>query len=392
MPRLGKIHLGIKVEPTDKSPYPKAVDYFVCPPEVQEVYGKEPKELDIMLPSENPEQFAQQWLRRYSRTQGLICIGDGINCRRKVDVQTGAMVTKDSREWVWKESICNSQECPDYTNKLCRRIINLQVFLFNCPGLGVYQIDSSSFYSIVNINSMVAMLKATLGRCSMLPLKLVLGPVEVTPPGESKKTVYVMHISSNIKLGELAKMALLPPAQALLPEPETVEPPEDFYPPGILAEDDDKRAAVQSQVQEDVVTPSASATTSRSETSTATVEDKKAKAAKAAPTDKKTPAKPKAKEEAKEPAQQQGSTKAPPAGTADPEATQEEKRNMILALRTQGKDNAQIQAFFLSVTGKKGRWLHSDIMKLELALKNPPPPKPSPEEEADAFLKEMEGK
>ena len=341
MPRLGKIRLGIKVEQADKNPYPKAVDYFVCPPEVQLVYGKEPKELDIMLPSENPEHFAQQWLRRYSRSQGLICIGDGVLCRRKVDIQTGAIVTKDSKEWVWKEELyCNPQDCPDFLKRLCRRIINLQVFLFNCPGLGVYQIDSSSFYSIVNINSMVAMLKAMLGRCSMLPLKLVLGPVEVTPPGENKKTVYVMHISSDIKLGELAKMSQLPPAQALmLPEPETEEPPEDLYPAEVLIQDE-KDEKVTPPV---VVPPS--------------TDEKKGK--------------PK-------------TDKAPP----DPEATQDEKKAVIDALKAKGTtDQQQIRDFFVSGTGKKGGWLHSDMVKLLNSLKAPS--KAEVDAQADAFLKEL---
>jgi hypothetical protein len=357
MPRLGKIRLGIKVEPPDKSPYPKAVDYFVCPPEVQAVYGKEPKELDIMLPSEIPEHFAQQWLRRYSRSQGLICIGDGVFCRRKIDTQTGAIVTKDSKEWVWKEELdCNPQECPDYLKRLCRRIINLQVFLFNCPGLGVYQIDSSSFYSIVNINSMVAMLKAMLGRCSMLPLKLVLGPVEVTPPGENKKTVYVMHISSNVKLGELAKMSQLPPAQALLlPEPETAEPPEDFYPTEVLIQDEQEKAPPPGT---EVVTPPPG------------TDDKKGKPKTDKPKDK-------------------GKKEPPPA--VDPEATREEKKGIIDALSAKGiTDQGQIRDFFISGTGKKGGWLHSDMVKLRNSLKEPSSQqKADAEAEADKLLAEL---
>lgn len=237
MPRLGKIRLGIKVDEPGKHPYPKATDYFVVPPEVAEVFGKKPTELEIMFPTEDAEQFAQQWLRAYSMTQGLVCIGDGQTSRRKVDKATGAMAGRDTKDWVWKDGLsCDPQECPEYLSKRCRRVMNLQVLIPAVTGLGVWQIDTSSFYSIVNINSMIKMLKAILGRCSMIPLTLGLGPIEVTPPGMSKKMVRVMHIKKDIKLADLARLAQLPPAQVLLPEPEVEEAPEDLFPPEVIGE------------------------------------------------------------------------------------------------------------------------------------------------------------
>ncbi|GAH44787.1 unnamed protein product [marine sediment metagenome] len=81
---------------------------------------------------------------------------------------------------------------------------------------------------------MIKMLKGMLGRCSMIPLTLALGPVEVTPAGLKKKTVYIMHIKKDIRLADMARLAQLPPARALIPEPEVEEPPEDLYPEGIL--------------------------------------------------------------------------------------------------------------------------------------------------------------
>ena len=237
IPRLGKIRLGIKVEQPGKHPYPKPTDYFVVPPEIAEVFGDKPKELDIMFPLEDSNQFAQQWLRAYSMTQGLVCVGDGISSRRKVDTATGAMASHETEEWIWKDDLhCDPQDCPEFLKKRCRRVMNLQVLIPVVPGLGVWQIDTSSFYSIVNINSMISLLKAILGRCSMIPLTLALGPIEVSPLGQKKKTVYIMHIKKNIKLSDLAKVALLPPAQALIPPPEVEEAPADLYPEEVLAE------------------------------------------------------------------------------------------------------------------------------------------------------------
>jgi hypothetical protein len=81
---------------------------------------------------------------------------------------------------------------------------------------------------------MIKMLKGMLGRCSMVPLTLGLGPVEVSPPGITKKTVYIMHIKKNIKLAQLAQIAQLPPARVLIPEADTAEPPEDLFPESII--------------------------------------------------------------------------------------------------------------------------------------------------------------
>ena len=239
MPRLGKIRLGMKV-PRGEILIPKALDYFNCPPEVQQVFGEKPKELEIMFPTEELGQFAQQWLRCYSMTQGLICIGNGETCRRKGDMDTGDLASHTTREgrWEWHDGLpCNPQECEEYLGKRCRRVMNLQFLLPQVPGLGVWQIDTTSFYSIVNINSMVRMLQAMLGRCSMIPLTLALGPIEVTPLGQKKKTVHIMHIKKDVKLADLAKLALLPPARVLIPEPEVEEAPEDLYPPEVLSQE-----------------------------------------------------------------------------------------------------------------------------------------------------------
>jgi len=238
LPRLGKVRLGIKVTGEGaKSPYPRATDYFVCPPEVQAEYGEKPTELEVMFPTDEPNQFAQQWLRRYSLTQGLVCIGNGEICRRKVDAATGDFAGHRTEHWEWKDELpCDPQECPEYLQKRCRRIMNLQFLLPKVPGLGVWQIDTSSFYSIININSMVRLLKAALGRCSMIPVTLALGPIEVSPAGEKKKKVHILHIKKDIRWADLARLALLPGPRVLIPEPEAEEPPEDFYPAEVMAE------------------------------------------------------------------------------------------------------------------------------------------------------------
>ncbi|MCL0084003.1 hypothetical protein M1N82_00365 [Dehalococcoidia bacterium] len=238
IPRLGKIHLGIKeTSPKTGNPYPKATDYFVVPPEVAEALGTDkPKELPIMFPCEDEAQFAQQWLRCYSQTQGLVCIGDGVTARRKIDKETGNIADHNTKDWMWKDNLtCNPEECPLY-GKRCRRVMNLQFLMPTVPGVGVWQIDSSSFHSIVNINSMLDMVRGLCGRVSFIPLTLVLGPVEVTPPEGTKKTVYVMQIKQDVKLSELQAWGQREPTKVLLPEPAVEEPPEDLFPREVLEE------------------------------------------------------------------------------------------------------------------------------------------------------------
>lgn len=243
LPRLGKIRLGMKVEMPGKNPYPKALDYFNVPDEIKGYVGEKPKQLRIMFPVEDPEIFAPQYLKCYSMTQGLVCRGDGVRSTRKVDIDTGDIADRTTERWEFKEMTCNIETCPEMVGDpergikpRCRRVMNLLFLLPEVPGLGAWQLDTSSFFSIVNLNSCVDVIKGLCGRIAGLPLTLSLEPREVTPPGIKKKTVHVLHLRSNLRLAELQAIAAKPPAQALMPAVEEEEPPEDLFPPEVLAE------------------------------------------------------------------------------------------------------------------------------------------------------------
>ena len=80
LPRIGKIHLGVKDE---KKGYPKATNHFVFPadhPQFQDLvdtFGAEPTVLRVVFPVNEEERIASQYYRCYSRSRGLICKGDG---------------------------------------------------------------------------------------------------------------------------------------------------------------------------------------------------------------------------------------------------------------------------------------------------------------------------
>lgn len=239
MPRLGKIRLGIKkISDRTQNPYPVATDYFVVPDEIKRYVEDKPKQLKIMFPTEKMEEFAQQWLRCYSFTQGLICKGDGMICRRKVDTLTGAIAGHTTAEWEWKDGLtCNPDSCPEYSSEKsqCRRVMNLLFLIPDVPGFGVWQLDTSSFYSIVNINSCLDLIKRLCGRISFIPLTLSLEPQIVEPPGIKRKTVHILQIRSDVKLAEIQRLGRRRPEEVLLPPLDEEEIPADLFPEEILA-------------------------------------------------------------------------------------------------------------------------------------------------------------
>jgi len=238
--RLGIIRLGIKIEGEGKSPYPRPTDHFVVPDEIKPIVGEKPTKLNIMFPSDDEEEVTRQYLRCYGRTHGLVCWGDGDRCHRKIDTHTGDMAGRDTTDWAWQDMTCDYEACPEYGAR-CRRVMTLMFMMPNVPGLGVWQINTSSFYSIREVNTTLGIIRNMTrqkdypnGRISWIPLTLVLGPLTVSPPGTGQKTVYIMHIDTDFKLADIIKKALLPPSRAIVPAPEVEEPPEDLFPEQVI--------------------------------------------------------------------------------------------------------------------------------------------------------------
>jgi len=233
LPRLGKIRLGVKKENNGGVLYPTPTDYFVCPDEVRKVFGEKPKDLCIMFPTDDETQWANQYLRCYSASRGLICRGTGEEALARVDIRTGEVASKDAAETELREINCNPQKCVYYQRSQCRRVMNLQFLLPDCPGFGVYQLDTSSFHSIVNVNSSLELIRGICGRLAMIPLSLKLVEQQVQPEGK-RKTVRVLSLTAPYSLAEIQKYAKLPPGQVLLlPVPDS-EAPDDLFPDEIL--------------------------------------------------------------------------------------------------------------------------------------------------------------
>jgi len=230
LPRIGKIHLGVKQGQPGKQ-YPKAVDYFVVKADEStspaaakafaDVYGEEPREIDVMFPSDDVETFFRQDLASYYRTKAgasdLFCKGDGERAVRSTEAGRVEMP-------------CLYQECPIYASGKCSEIGRLQFLLPKVKGLGVWQIDTGSFHSVSRLMGSIQMLQAvTGGRIRMIPLKLRVTPLAVSPDGKPK-TVYVMDLGvEDMKLEDfLHNVVALPAASPQVEAINVRELPEDL--------------------------------------------------------------------------------------------------------------------------------------------------------------------
>lgn len=207
-PRRGKIHLGIKAKSLRTGrEYPKETDYFVCPPEVQAIYEKEPKELKIALHSENIEDIIPYAYKWWKSSAGLHCKGNGIIAYRATAILGE-----------FEEIECKGEGCPHFQKQEnkppdCRISANLQVILPEISTIGVYQIDTGSFHSIVNIINALRNIKTMFGRLTNLydpatlkPLLTLKRSPKETHGSGRKETHYTMNIEMNLSNVQLLEM------------------------------------------------------------------------------------------------------------------------------------------------------------------------------------------
>jgi len=225
MPRLGKIRLGIKVKNAKGVEYPKDVDYFVCPPEVQAIYGEKPKELDVLIPSTDPALYFPQALKWYKGAR-LVCKGNGETATR-INTETGNMF----------EMACPCEHLKDpQTNPKgeCTPRANLMVILPKVSMGGAYQVDSGSNNNIINLNSTIAWIQSMLGRVAWVPLTLKRVPTKIqTPDGTTTKALLQLEFKGNMQDAAALRQADWisiqggAPAAALPPHVEDDDGPAD---------------------------------------------------------------------------------------------------------------------------------------------------------------------
>ena len=240
--RVGKLRLGEKKKGTGGSEYPSAVDYFLCKEDESTSenaarafahdYGVKPKEIKICFPSNEPDKFFEQWLKRYGKTRGLICKGNG-ESETVVDEASGEM----------QDIECDPSECLYYQKKQCREVASLQFFMPDITGIGAWQIDTGSYNSIVNLNSAIEqVMLLTGGRIAFVPLELIIREKKVHFRDDKGKEISKMVDVLDIAMERLDVRKLLVSAQSISASfgvlPEITEAPDHLFTENALAASD----------------------------------------------------------------------------------------------------------------------------------------------------------
>lgn len=230
-PRLGHIRLGEKVPVKDKPGItrPKEVEYFILDPETgnqqrneelikqfKELYGEKPTAIKIMFPPTDQEIFFAQWFKRYGSGTLLKCKGDGeiAVCALPEFAEGLEIIGKD--EMGLTKVKCLGPECIYQKDKSCHRLGALQILLPELSGIGVWQVNTGSWNSIVNLNSALDWLKGLCGRFAMIPITLRRVPQKIQYEGKSS-THYIMQIDlENVNIAQLQKAALVAPEKSML--------------------------------------------------------------------------------------------------------------------------------------------------------------------------------
>lgn len=215
-PIRGKIRLGLKEEVRPGVSKPVNVEYFVLTdaPDVAEVYGKQPDEIDIVFPTDDVDRIIPTWYKLYAggqrRSDGtttpgrLLCRGDGPDNDgmpgtavhyAKRDPITGIVPTRE----------CHGQNCPDYRNakgfQTCFQSMQVMCFIPRVSMMGVYLISTRSWHSIQSFTNMVHWMRTVRGgQLKGCPAKIVRRKREIWVKDggkEFQRTHFIMELEAN---------------------------------------------------------------------------------------------------------------------------------------------------------------------------------------------------
>jgi hypothetical protein len=239
--RGGKIRLGEKRKTKDGKEYPAKLDYMLFDPtdetllpKLHQQFGDKPDKISVCFASEDVNIVFPQWYKCYGAT-GLLCKGDGVTANRVADGGT------------FIECECPTPEHCEYAISKgkqgkpgCKQLASLQFFLTEFDQMFVWQIDTTSFHSIVNVNSALDIMKRTLGRISFIPVTLILKPQQIQPDGK-KQIAYVLDVIIPCGLRDIGalKPLIAGPQNVALPPLLEHEAPDDLYPASQIPVDAD---------------------------------------------------------------------------------------------------------------------------------------------------------
>jgi hypothetical protein len=180
-----------------------------------------------MFPPVPKELFFAQWYKRYGKSTLVKCKGDGETATTTDEFASGLeKIGEDDRGFSIVK--CLGSECiyqlgnnEFCKNKECQRMAALQVILPELKGMGIWQINTGSYNSIVNINSGIDWLQGLCGRYAMIPVTLMRVPTDVQYEGKKSKHYILQIDTKDVSIGDIQKFALDKKIeQALIPDPD----------------------------------------------------------------------------------------------------------------------------------------------------------------------------
>jgi hypothetical protein len=174
----------------------------------KELYGDKPTSIKIMFPPAPRELFFAQWYKRYGKSTLVKCKGDGEIATTSPEFSEGLeKIGEDERGFIQVK--CLGPECIYQAKKKeCQRMAALQVILPEIKGLGVWQINTGSYNSIVNMNSAIDWLTGLTGRYAMIPVTLMRQEQDIQYEGKRSKHYILQIDTQDVSIGMLQKFAL----------------------------------------------------------------------------------------------------------------------------------------------------------------------------------------
>lgn len=196
-PRLGKWYLGAKYRNTDAK-RPSNLNYFRAPEEfdVERWCGSaKPEELQIELPSDNPELCLTDQLELWGSQEGLKCYGDGEHAQRMGPEG-------------WNDQVCH---CDMLKPGGCSYKLRLWFLMPKVPGLGVWQLSSASPVTADRLRGDMQMIQTVFGRLTRVPLVLWRQSTEfhpmVTGKDGKKRRIKATQPIPRIRVAEMMELA-----------------------------------------------------------------------------------------------------------------------------------------------------------------------------------------
>lgn len=215
---------------------------FIIDAEATAIYGDKPKEIDVILLSNDPTINFRTMYNRY-RGGKSHCTGDG---------ETAVTLKGETIK-------CDINTCPHFAEKDCKLNGILSVILPKVGRVGgAYVFRTTGFYSVNHtLSSLFTLTAITGGVLAGIPLTMTLTPKQVQPKGTSTaKTIYVVNLEYRggnadqlqqmvIETAEkrqavhaqIAEVERMSSAALLSPPEETSEQIKDieleFYPDGV---------------------------------------------------------------------------------------------------------------------------------------------------------------